>query len=65
MDPAGPLYTTARTEDKLDPGDAKFVQAIHTCGGLLGISINVGHADYWPNGGNPVQPGCGLDITGN
>lgn len=32
-------------------------QAIHTNAGILGISLNVGHADYWPNAGHS-QPGC-------
>lgn len=64
LDPAGPLFLLAREEDKLDPSDADFVEVIHTCAGYLGYPSPLADADFWPNGGNPIQPGCGLDVTG-
>lgn len=64
MDPAGPLFYLSSTDDKLDKSDAQFVEVIHSCSGILGYPFSLGHADYWPNGGFPVQPGCGLDVTG-
>lgn len=46
----------------LDPGDAEFVEVIHTNGGSLwtgdlGVDKPVGHVDYYPNGGTN-HPGC-------
>lgn len=64
LDPAGPLFYLTTSVDKLDSTDAQFVEVIHSCAGLLGYPFSLGHADYWPNGGTAIQPGCGLDITG-
>ncbi|KAJ8951115.1 hypothetical protein NQ318_021559 [Aromia moschata] len=63
LDPAGPLFSEANIDDRLDPTDAKFVHVIHTNAGLLGVNYASGHADYYPNGGSS-QPGCILDIAG-
>lgn len=49
-------------DTRLSKDDAKYVQAIHTNAYLYGITYDVGHADFWPNGGSH-QEGCILDIA--
>nr|CAD7439914.1 unnamed protein product [Timema bartmani] len=52
LDPAGPLFNTASSKNKLDSADGDFVQVIHTNGGLQGYKGAIGHADFFPNGGS-------------
>ncbi|XP_049940129.1 pancreatic triacylglycerol lipase-like [Schistocerca serialis cubense] len=60
LDPAMPGFLWVESEDgRLDASDADFVDVVHTCGGVLGYSSRLGHADFFPNGGTPFQPGCG------
>ncbi|XP_044766665.1 pancreatic lipase-related protein 2-like [Coccinella septempunctata] len=60
LDPAAPLYEWPHmesSEEVIDPGDAIFVDVIHTNGNYLGMISPCGHVDYYPNGGMH-QPGC-------
>ncbi|XP_063235840.1 lipase member H-like [Bacillus rossius redtenbacheri] len=63
LDPAGPLWTLVPRKDRLDQASGAHVQAIHTNGGGLGYGSNLGHADFYPNGG-ATQGGCTLDVSG-
>ncbi|CAH1407445.1 unnamed protein product [Nezara viridula] len=59
LDPASPLFEYIGGEDsRLDSGDAEFVDVIHTAGGAAGYYTALGHADFYPNGGTPIQPAC-------
>lgn len=56
LDPAGPLFKDASSRDRLDKDDAYLVDNIHG-DSLLGIQENIGHKDFYPNGGSS-QKGC-------
>ena len=55
LDPAGPLFGKNASE-RLDKNDAEFVDIIHT-DKILGLDLPIGHADFYPNGGES-QPSC-------
>ena len=63
LDPTEPYFEGTPEKVRLDSGDAKFVDVIHTdtlpfnpnLG--LGMSQDVGHIDFYPNGGEH-QLGC-------
>ncbi|XP_078354767.1 pancreatic lipase-related protein 2-like isoform X1 [Oculina patagonica] len=61
LDPAGPYFTNVNAAVRLDPGDAEYVDVIHTDAGRFGTSRKVGHIDFFPNGGYD-QPGCRFSI---
>ena len=61
LDPAGPEFNSKSDEKKLFKSDAHFVDIIHTNKGKflpkLGIDEQIGHADFYVNGGSQ-QPDC-------
>ncbi|XP_039442735.1 phospholipase A1 VesT1.02-like isoform X1 [Culex pipiens pallens] len=57
LDPARPLIKPGNM-NRLDSGDAKSVQVIHTNAGHYGEGGRVGHIDFCINGGRR-QPYCG------
>lgn len=57
LDPARPLIKPGGP-NRLDSGDAKSVQVIHTNAGFYGEGGRVGHVDICVNGGRK-QPYCG------
>lgn len=57
LDPAYPLFSKSKHEERLAYTDADYVQVIHTAVGQLSIPYPVGHTDFYPNYGNG-QPGC-------
>lgn len=42
----------------MDKNSADFVDVFHTDSGRYGTTRNLGHIDYYPNGGFRVQPLC-------
>lgn len=62
LDPAKPLFNYLPVYKRLDLSDATFVDIIHTCGGIYGIFQPIGDADFYPNGGINIQPGCQAEI---
>lgn len=42
----------------LTASDAEFVDNIHTDAGVYGAGVPTAKADFWPNGGIRLQPGC-------
>ncbi|XP_066597163.1 hepatic triacylglycerol lipase-like isoform X2 [Prorops nasuta] len=61
LDAAYPLYMNTGSQGHLTSADASFVDVIHTDGGILGFPSPLGHADFYPNGGRPLQPGCNFE----
>lgn len=61
LDPAGPYFYLKGPDQRLDESDAQFVDVIHTAVGSAGHFKNMGHVDFFPNGGI-YQPGCGSTI---
>ncbi|KAG5864794.1 hypothetical protein JTB14_010647 [Gonioctena quinquepunctata] len=64
LDPAGPNFSYENINNRLDSTNGKFVQIIHTNAAILGFRKPLGHADYYPNGGE-FQPGCTADVSGS
>ena len=65
LDPAYPLFEDGSNNRHLRASDARFVDIIHTDGGILGNPHAMGHADFYPNGGIPLQPGCARQEIAN
>lgn len=51
----------AGKDNHLAAGDADYVDVIHTDAGVFGHPKAMGDADFYPNGGLPLQPGCRAD----
>ncbi|XP_018795054.1 PREDICTED: lipase member H-A isoform X1 [Bactrocera latifrons] len=57
LDPAFPLFYGTFSYH-LSKHDAEFVDVIHTDAWIYGAPVSTGTADFWPNGGTTLQPGC-------
>lgn len=58
LDPAGPCFSYAYSDQRLDKTDASYVDVIHSNRLVQGVVEPLGHADFYLNGGGPTQPGC-------
>lgn len=58
LDPAFPHFSFDDDSRRLSSNDAEFVDVIHTDAGIFGVPFPVGQADFYPNGGSALQPGC-------
>lgn len=62
LDPANPCFNEGENLSGLARGDAEFVDIIHSNPGALGKRDSIGDVDFYPNGLDPLPPGC-LSIT--
>ncbi|XP_055546007.1 pancreatic triacylglycerol lipase isoform X2 [Wyeomyia smithii] len=58
LDPAFPPFYPGVFVTHLSEKDAHFVDVIHTDAWLYGAPVSTGTADFWPNNGKTLQPGC-------
>lgn len=58
LDPAGPCFSYAYSDQRLDKTDAAYVDIVHSNRLVQGVIEPLGHADFYINGGGPNQPGC-------
>jgi hypothetical protein len=63
LDAALPLFYSVITpeEKQIGRGDAKFIDAIHTNGGIKGKLLPFADVDFFVNGGS-IQPPCGSSM---
>ncbi|XP_031628396.1 hepatic triacylglycerol lipase-like [Contarinia nasturtii] len=58
LDAANPCFNSGENLTGIQRGDAEFVVAIHSNNGGLGKKDPYGDADFYPNGVQPLPPGC-------
>lgn len=58
LDPAKLYFLTSNRTERIDEGDAAFVDIIHTDILFSGLLQPIGHIDFYPNTG-VAQPNCG------
>ncbi|XP_015598831.1 pancreatic triacylglycerol lipase [Cephus cinctus] len=62
LDPALPAFYLGDTVH-IEATDAKVVDIIHSDAGVLGAAVATGTADFYPNSGYPLQPGCNFPFN--
>ncbi|XP_017038968.1 phospholipase A1 VesT1.02 [Drosophila ficusphila] len=63
LDPALPLFSYDKPDQRLSSEDAFYVESIQTNGGVKGFVKPIGKATFYASGGRK-QPGCGMDLAG-
>ncbi|XP_058796743.1 pancreatic triacylglycerol lipase-like [Phymastichus coffea] len=61
LDPAFPAFENKGPGECLSVEDAEIVEVIHTNSGNCGVPNEIGHYDFYPNGGSK-QLGCGTNV---
>lgn len=59
LDPARPCFTHEARRERLRHGDARFVLAVHSSSGALGLARALGNVDVYVNGVAGWQAPCG------
>ncbi|XP_078032935.1 pancreatic triacylglycerol lipase-like [Augochlora pura] len=57
LDPSLPHFALSVAGERVARDDAKYVEVLHTNGGVFGFEKAIGDIDFYPNGGG-VQAGC-------
>ncbi|XP_033322501.2 pancreatic triacylglycerol lipase [Megalopta genalis] len=57
LDPALPHFALTASGERCARNDAKYVEVVHTNGGVFGFEKAIGDVDFYPNGGG-LQAGC-------
>lgn len=58
LDPAKPCFINDAKLKGLSPGDAEFIDVIHSDSAIYGLKQRVGDADFYPNGYRAIPAGC-------
>lgn len=60
LDPSRYYYDMVFWFKRLSKDDGEVVEIVHTNGGIFGFQRPLGTIDFYPNGGEYIQPNCSL-----
>jgi len=62
LDPAKPLFSIKKADERINADCGEFVMILHTCGGTLAFKEPLGKVDVYINSGMAPQPGLAWDL---